>query len=126
MITVVEQGSSKETIWVSEFQPSLKGLTLGWLAWTLYVRSVAYPVVEDSVTFVPDAQCSQMIRLWLSPRAEDGYLHLDVILEDGQHEPVVPETWPEVGQVLLLWGTIQARASEPELYVLRHVEEAVV
>ena len=121
MIKVVEQLSAKERIWVSKFRPVLNGLTLSWPAWTLWVHGEAYQIPADKVTLTAGTD-QQSIWLWLSPHAEDGYLHLDVVPEDGVHEPVTPEPFSTQGRVLLLWGTLGAGAAEPELQVLRHVE----
>lgn len=119
----VEQYSDKGRIWVTEFQPLLAGLEVSWPEWTLWARGEAYTVPADRFT-LESGPHDQLVRLWLSPREEDGYLHLDVVPQDGEHENTRPEAFGDAGCVLLLWGMLQAGASEPELHVLRHVEDA--
>jgi len=36
---------------------------------------------------------------------------------------VLPEAWPNMGQVLILWGVLRAGASEAELQVLQQMED---
>ena len=124
MIRAVEQVSNKDKVWFGEFRPVLRGLTVSWPAWSFWVLGQEFQAPADSVALEPNAQYAQSIWLWLSPNAEDGYLHLDVVLEDGAYEQARPVEWPPIGCCLLLWGTLLAGASEPELQALRHVEVA--
>jgi len=121
MLQWVEQHSSKDRLWVSEFRPQVAGLEVSWAEWTLWVRGEPYTVPADRFTLEAGAQ-DQLVRLWLSPREEDGYLHVDVVLEDGAHDSATPDPWPPIGAELVLWGNLTAGASEPDLYVLKHVE----
>ena len=109
-----------DKLWTTELAEALalNGLTLSWLACTIYHHRKVYTVPAGSHVFSADPTYATSVVIWLDPTVPDN-LTIDVVLLDGTQEaPPAPVAVDDV--VRLAWGTIGAGATDITLNVLRH------
>ncbi|MFQ5880782.1 MAG: hypothetical protein ACE5IZ_11510 [Dehalococcoidia bacterium] len=130
MLTFIEQQSTPPDaqgrtpkVWV-DFTPELNGLALAIPAWTLYYAGKSLNLPVTLITLTAHPTVATTIRLYVVPTFDgtDNY-HLDEVVQDGINQPAAAEAFPEIGHMLLVWGTVPAGGTEAQLFYLKHVVE---